>query len=122
MFNTQPMKGSTGSNFTLVAVTTTARLGYRDLGLNQFRVRVEPQEGAKFSFPSGWRSPETSTPGANTNRYSIVVLGTKNRDVALLDAFRIINGVAVAQVTTVPEGTQFGKAAVIPEYQKGPAF
>jgi len=122
MFNTESMKGSTSTNFTLVAVTETARLGYRALGDGSYRVRVEPQGGTKFSFPNGWTTPDSFVQGDRHCRYSIVVADSKKRDVALLDAFRVIMGVDIATVTTVPEGTQFGKAAVIPEYKKGPAF
>jgi hypothetical protein len=80
------MKGTTGTNFNLFAVTENARIGYRALGNGQFRVRVEPQAGASFTFPDQWSSPENGN-----NRHSIVVSG-ENLKAAILDALRIVSG------------------------------
>jgi hypothetical protein len=71
--NVAPMKGTTNSNFTLVGAFTSGRLGFRDLGNGQFRVRVEPAFGVTLPLPNGsigWTQPAGGYP-----RYSIVVEG-----------------------------------------------
>ena len=94
MFDTQEMTGSGGSSskYTLVAVTSNARIGTKELGDGITRIRVEPRDGAYFSFPSAWKTPGS---GSYERRYSIVVA---NADVkaAVLDAFRVITGAKFA--------------------------
>lgn len=92
-FNTSPMTGTgQSSNYTLFAVTETARIGFIHVGGGKTRVRVEPQDGASFSaFPKGWLQPDG---GGSHNRFSIVV-PTAQYPAALLDAFRIVSGVSV---------------------------
>ena len=98
MFNTNPMTGTDGpsSHYQLVAVTANARIGHKSLG-GTTRIRVEPQDGATFSFPPNWKAPDG---GPTSNRYSIVV---KNEDVkaATLDALRVVTGANFSTVSAV---------------------
>lgn len=80
-----PMKGTTGTSFKLVAAFLSGRLGYRNLGSGQFRVRVEPTQGYNLSFPNGptgWTQPGDG----GQNRFSIVVQDQTNLRAALKDA------------------------------------
>jgi hypothetical protein len=86
--NVAPMKGTTNSNFTLVGAFTSGRLGFRDLGNGQFRVRVEPAFGVTLPLPNGsigWTQPAGGYP-----RYSIVVEGKGNLKAALAHAAQVL--------------------------------
>ena len=103
MFNTEPMRGSSGSSsYTLAAVFPNARLGYSDLGSGYVRIRVEPTDGVTFSFPQGWKTPcGTST---RSNRYSTVVKAS-DRNAALAHATLIILGLNLQAAKIVPTYT-----------------
>jgi hypothetical protein len=84
-FDTEDMKGTSGAGFTLVGVFRSGRVGYRNIGGDQVRVRVEPRNGYKLTFPQGWSTPTSSTP-----RHSIVVYGSQNLQAAIADAAQIL--------------------------------
>jgi hypothetical protein len=68
----QPMVGVEGITYTTSLTTKHGRVGFRSIGGDRFRVRVEPANGNVFTFPSNWKTPEK--PGRNP-RYSTVVTG-----------------------------------------------
>jgi hypothetical protein len=88
IFNTNPMYGTTHTNFVLVGVFATGRVGYRELSGTEYRVRVEPAAGVTLPFPTGWSTPNPTNP--RENRYSIVVWGDKNLNAALGHASQIL--------------------------------
>lgn len=72
------MPGTTGAPFIPLFATAKGRVGVRNIGGGQFRVRVEPTKGTKLSFSTSW-----STPQPNNVRYSTVVTGTEQLIAAL---------------------------------------
>jgi hypothetical protein len=63
------MIGTTGSTFNGVFQTSAGAVGFRPIGGDQFRVRVEPRNGAVLAL-DGWTQPN------GQKRYSTVVNGT----------------------------------------------
>lgn len=88
MFKT--MYGTTNAIFTVVTGNAAGRVGYRDIGSNQFRVRVEPTQGT-LPLGSGW-----STPSSDQKRYSKVVNGTDGLVQALAAAQTALTSAAVS--------------------------
>jgi hypothetical protein len=68
----QPMKGTGGDpDYVTVGVFQAGKVGFKQLGAEGVRVRVEPTaKGDTLPFPSNWTRPGK---GENQNRYSLVV-------------------------------------------------
>lgn len=82
------MYGTSGATFNVVASFEGGRVGYRSIGTDQYRVRVEPAKGHSFEFPKGWKVPGEE----GQNRYSIVVSGLASLLAAISTASAIVSG------------------------------
>lgn len=72
------MKGTTGSDFKVIAETQAGRIGYRALGNSNFRIRVEPAGSVKLPLGSDWEQPTSKQ-----KRYSKVVTTEQELNVTL---------------------------------------
>lgn len=68
------IKGSTNTTFEVVNSFSAGKVGFRELGSGEFRVRVVPSSGVKLNLGSG----EWSQPDSAQNRYSTVVKSVSN--------------------------------------------
>jgi hypothetical protein len=90
MISNTMMTGTNGSTFKVVAEFGNGRIGYREIGGGQFRIRVVPENGTALKLDN-WKQPD-----ASQNRYSLVVTGKD----ALLEA---LAAAAAALIDTVLE-------------------
>lgn len=83
--------GTEGSVYQSVAeFNEVGAVGYRDLGDNEYRVRVVPFNGNEFYLPNGWKQP-----GKDQNRYSKRVKGSANLVLTLQQALDALEAVFV---------------------------
>jgi len=92
------LTGTTGSTFTGVQAFKAGKIGYRNIGGDQYRVRVEPNNGSKLSFDSSWKTPNTD----GLNRYSVVVSGVDSLVQTVAAASRVLAAASIVEVPEVP--------------------
>ena len=103
------MKGTEASSvFTGTQTFVAGSIGYRNIGGEQFRIRVVPNNGAKLDFGAGWKTPGDD----GQNRYSTVVTGLDALVQTVSAATRVL---AAASIVEVPA------TAYVPAVEASPA-
>lgn len=109
MDNWKKMAGTERTfKYLVVAATDKGRVGYRNLGCGQYRVRIEPTAGSEGELAGkfeGWKQPDSQC------RYSTVV-NQANLQKALKQALETLGQGHIAINTEAPEWAQ--------ELAKGP--
>jgi hypothetical protein len=91
------LAGTTGSTFQGLQQFAAGSIGYRNIGGDQFRIRVVPTGKANLVFDSNW-----TTPSYAQNRHSVVVSGTEQLVQTIAAATRVLAAASIVEVPATP--------------------